>query len=82
MAENDKKLLEMLKKIKNMRKKRLIIGSFLISTSIVLSQISVYIFVGIFDINIYIGLLLLFISLVFLAVGIYLIIYMPPIVIE
>ncbi|XRO76414.1 hypothetical protein ACO3VM_06405 [Methanocaldococcus sp. 10A] len=82
MAENDKKLLEKLKKIRKMRNKRSIIGSFLISTSIVLSQISVFIFVGIFNININIGLLILFISLVFLAIGLYLITNIPPIVVE
>jgi len=82
MVENNKELLEKLKKIRKMRKKRLIIGSFLMSTSVVLSQISVFIFVGIFDININIGLLILFISLVFLAIGIYLITHIPPIVVE
>ncbi|ACX72282.1 conserved hypothetical protein [Methanocaldococcus vulcanius M7] len=81
MSENDDLLMK-LDKIRKARRKRIIIGSFLVSTSIVLSELAVFIFVGIFEINEIIGLLLLFISLIFLSVGLYLLIHLPPVVVD
>ena len=82
MVEEDKGILIKLKKIREIRRKRTLIGSFLVSTAIILSEISVFIFVGVFEVDISVGLLLLFISLIFLFIGLYLIIHLPPIIID
>ena len=82
MVEEDKGILIKLKKIREIRRKRTLIGSFLVSTAIILSEISVFIFVGVFEVDISVGLLLLFISLIFLFIGLYLIIHLPPIAID
>ncbi|WP_244409405.1 hypothetical protein [Methanocaldococcus jannaschii] len=82
VEENNKEILIKLKKIRKMQRRRTLIGSFLVSTSIIISEISVFIFVGVFNIDISFGLLLLFISLIFLSLGLYLIMYPPPIVID
>ncbi|XRP97216.1 hypothetical protein ACO3UB_01490 [Methanocaldococcus sp. 16A] len=79
---SDEEIIERLKTIRKIRKKRTLIGSFLVSMAIILSEASILIFVGMFEIDINIGLMLLLISLVFLSVGIYLIVHVPPIVIE
>jgi uncharacterized membrane protein len=78
----DKEILTTLKKIKNNRKKRALIGAFLISTSIILSEITGFIFIGALDVEKSIGLELLMISLAFLCMGIYLIVHTPPIIID
>jgi uncharacterized membrane protein len=77
---NDDKILKKLKKIRETRKRRAIIGSFLLSVAIVMSEISIFIFIGIFDLNIYVGVLLLLISLIFLCCGLYLMSYTPPVI--
>ena len=79
---SDDEILKKLKKIRETRKRRTLIGSFLVSTAIILSEISVFIFVGVFEVDISVGLLLLFISLIFLFIGLYLIIHLPPIIID
>jgi len=78
----DKEILTTLKKIKNNRKRRTLIGVFLISTSIILSEITGFIFIGALDVEKGIGLELLMISLAFLCMGIYLIVHTPPIIID
>ena len=78
----DKEILTTLKKIKNKKKKRTLIGTFLISTSIILSEVTGFIFIGALDIEKSVGFGLLMISLAFLCVGIYLIVHTPPIIID
>ncbi|MEO2116850.1 MAG: hypothetical protein ABGW92_00380 [Methanocaldococcus sp.] len=82
MKKEDERILLKLKKIRDMQRRKTLIGSFLVSSSIIMIEISVFIFIGVFNLNKIVGIILLFISLIFLSCGLYLLLSPSVIVVD
>ncbi|AEF96835.1 hypothetical protein [Methanotorris igneus] len=78
----DKELTEKLAKISSARKKRTLLGAILVSLSLILTQIAILILIGVIDLGIVFAVMLIIVSPLFLAIGLYLILHTPPIVLE
>ena len=74
--------IEKLAKISSARRKRTIIGSALIATSLLLMQVATRILIGAVDLDINVAVVMIVVSPFILAGGLYLILHMPPIVLE
>jgi hypothetical protein len=74
--------IEKLAKISSARRKRTIIGSALIATSLLLMQVATLILIGAVDLDINVAVVMIVVSPFILAGGLYLILHMPPIVLE
>jgi hypothetical protein len=74
--------IEKLVRINSVRRKRTITGSALIATSLLLMQVATLILIGAIDLSVNVAVTLVVVSPFILAVGLYLILHMPPIVLE
>ena len=82
MKKEDERILLKLKKIRDIQRRKTLIGSFLVSSSIIMIEASVFIFIGIFNISVIFGIILLFIALIFLSCGLYLLLSPSVIVVD
>ncbi|WP_457550687.1 hypothetical protein [Archaeoglobus sp.] len=64
------------------RRKRNLIGATLVSTSIVLMEVAIMILLGIIVVNPIIAVIMIVIAPMFMAIGLYMLLTQPPIVLE
>ena len=73
---------EELEKIVESRKKRMIMGSILLSLSLLFMQLAILILIGILGLSPIVAVALILSAPVFLAIGLYLLVFLPPVVLE
>jgi hypothetical protein len=73
---------EELEKIVKSRKKRMIMGSLLLSLSLLFMQLAILILIGILGLSPIVAVALILSAPVFLAIGLYLLVFLPPVVLE
>ena len=82
MSPEEIEAAEILSKIAAERKKRTLIGAALLSLSLLLMQIAILILIGVLEFGVTTAVVLIFASPIILAVGIYLMVHAPPIILE
>ena len=64
------------------RKKRMLIGSALLAMSLLFMQLAILILIGVLELSVMVAIGLIVLAPVLLAIGLYLLIFLPPIVLE
>jgi len=74
--------VEDVEKIVESRKKRMLIGSAMLAISLLFMQLAILILIGVLELSVMVAIGLIVLAPVLLAIGLYLLIFLPPIVLE
>lgn len=75
-------LEKIIRNVSERRRKRNLVGATLISLSLIMMELAVLIFLGIILVNPIVAVILVFIAPISMAIGLYMILTQPPIILE
>jgi len=64
------------------RKKRMLVGSTMLAMSLLFMQLAILILIGVLELSVMVAIGLIFLAPVLLAIGLYMLIFLPPIVLK